>query len=151
VALSSFSRNGNNSTLKQFQHFKRLVLFKDFRKLRNWKYKFTVCGQRRVELFSEKAGIHPGCGRRILSPLCPQEGLSVYQSSPGIVPSLQETGCAGINLYQLLSLFSAVQNMKETCIEVGRYTPAQWFRCSLKGETCVCSNYTPSEVEEHRS
>lgn len=56
-----------------------------------------------MELFSEKLGVHPGCGRPVLSPLCPQDDLSVYHSS-GIVPSLQEIEYTGIDLCQLLTL-----------------------------------------------
>lgn len=107
---SSCSQNRNNITLKQFYHFKRLVLFKYFRKLRNRKYRFTIRGQRRMELLYEKLGIDPGHGRLVLSPLCPQDDLSVYESSPGRVPILQEIGYTGVNLCQLwtLSLFSTV-------------------------------------------
>lgn len=51
VQLRSFSQNGNNSSLKQFQLLKGQNLFMYFRKLRNWKCRFTECGQRRVEPF----------------------------------------------------------------------------------------------------
>lgn len=100
----SFGQKRYYSTLKQFQHFQRLVLFQYFWKLRNWKYRFTICGQRRVELLSEKLGIHPGCGRPVLSRLCHQDDLSVYHSSPGRDPSRQEIGYTGIDLCQLLTL-----------------------------------------------
>lgn len=67
-------------------------------------HRFTICGQRRVELLSQKLGIHPGCGRPVLSSLCHQDSLRVNHSSPGRDPGWQDIGCTGIDLCQLLTL-----------------------------------------------
>lgn len=99
--------------------------------------------------FSEKLGICPGCGRPVLSPLCPLDESCLLC----VVPWMRYTR---VDLCQLstLSLFSTCKVQRKYVLsEVESYTMAQWFRCSLKRETCICnvySNYTPSGTE-HRN